>query len=265
MTDLPDAPAGAVSSHTRILRAALRDLVLRHATAGSSEAVPLDSLSIEELERSIDATERASSTPVPLGITMTHSGTVPPLADEMRPEEIAACLARGDDPYATGIDGVAPPPTPPVADLLALCRLARIFNNPEAIEAAMAPGALTVVTVPTRAARETVMDDLSALMPAFFRAGSRVVGLPTPAPDAIPRVLIPDEETAQVSRGTRRPTRSAAQLDDTVGRGLPAIVIVAPPLTDISCTAPHVKAMTIAKKARILISENSIVRAFSSR
>ncbi|MBM2578171.1 AAA family ATPase [Jannaschia sp. Os4] len=226
MSNFSEASAGAVSPHARILRATLRDLVLRHATVGASDADPIDGLSIEELERGIDAAEKASPPSVPLAVTMAHSGTVPPLADEMDPEEIAACLARGDDPCAAGIDGVAPSPTPPVAGLLVTCRLARIFDGPEAIDAAMAPGALTVVTVPMRAARETVMDDLSALMPAFLRAGSRAVGLRAPEPDALPRVLMPGEETAQVARGSRRPSRSVAQLDDTVGRGLPAIVIV---------------------------------------
>ncbi|MEM7709240.1 MAG: AAA family ATPase, partial [Pseudomonadota bacterium] len=226
MTDLSQAPAGALSPHVRILRGNLRDLVLRHIAQDSSDADPSENVSTDGPDQLLEATSDLAISPA---VAMTHTGLVPALADEMTPEEIAVCLARGDDPYATGIDGVAPPAPPPVADLLCVCRLARIFDGPEAIGAATASGALTVVTVPTRGAREAVMNDVSALLPSFLRAAARATGQAAPDPAAIPQVLMPDDDTAQVARGAWRPARSPAKLDDLVGRGLPTLVIVGRP------------------------------------
>ena len=229
MTDPTLALSSALSSRARILRASLRDLVLRHAALAASEDDPIDGLSVDELERCIDAADRASPPPIPLAISMAHTGCVPPLAGEMSPEQIAASLARGDDPYAAGIDGAALLATPSAADLLAVCRLARLFDSPEAIEAATAPGAITVVTVPTREARKAAMEDVSELLSAFLRTGALTVGLKAPDADMIPRILRADDEPVQLARGPRRPRPSAERLDDLVGAGTPALVIVGEP------------------------------------
>lgn len=180
MTDFTEAPPGALSPPMLDLqRRLLREVVRRSATyvmtgevlpdAAPDIDAPQEAAIHEVAIETIGATRALS----PLNAAFHHHGFLQPIAADMTPDEIAACIARGDDPWASAVQASGPIEDAPIRDLLAACALVRSFGAPGEPDELTAPGAITLIPVPTDDRRAALRFDLADILPTFFEFAGR--------------------------------------------------------------------------------------------
>ena len=232
MPDTTVAPAGALSPHVpHLARLLLREIVLdRHAR------LPADT----------DATDGTVDDDPDAGRAMARPATGPdrpaprfaarlraaaggrPAAADLTADEIAAWIAAGDDPWAVGTPGGHEPLAPsPVAAMLAAVALARLCPDRAAVDALVAPGAVTLVRLPGREARGALQEALTdplALM-------AHLEGMTDAGIDRL-QVLALDAVAPRAPGGTGTGTggnagADARRLDRAVAEGMPLLILAA--------------------------------------
>jgi cell division protease FtsH len=259
MTDTPTALSSALSPHVHgpaprpadLLRALLREVLRRHDTFTLSGEVSDDLAPVEGLASSEPRTDTTAKPMSPLKAAFARLPLGQPLADTMTPEEIAAALARGDDPYAADMMGNdTPVQALPVRDLRAACALVQAFGTTAELEALTAPGAVTLITLPLRADRDTLYAALADILPSYLR----LAGVPGDA-EAKLTLFRPEEEgeTVPAKRKLDRPwsgqtARPGDKLDEEISHGRP-ILLIAAGRDDLSVSARAVLTRELAWSA----------------
>ena len=230
MPDTTVAPAGALSPHVpHLARLLLREIVLdRHArlpadtdaTDGTVDDDP-------DAGRAMAMPAAGPDWPAPrFADRLRAAAGGRPAAADLTAAEIAAWIAAGDDPWAVGSSGgPAPLAPPPVAEMLAAVALARLCPDRAAIDALVAPGAVTLARLPGREARGALQEALTDPLALMGRVG----GMEGAGIGRL-HVVTLDADAPRGPGGTGaggNADADARRLDRAVGEGLPALVLAA--------------------------------------
>lgn len=178
MTDTSNAPSCALSPHVLDLqRGLLREVIRRFDTFHvTGEVLPDTGWGAGPPDESGSAEPAADPMEAPtssLQAAFANRRFHRPIAEDLTPGDCAALIARGDDPWAAGIDASGPIETVPVRDLLAACGLVRAFGDEAALDALLEPGAITLIPVRSSDQRAELYKALKDIVPPFMDLAGR--------------------------------------------------------------------------------------------
>ena len=223
MTDTTHSPAGAPSPHARDLaRLLLREIVLDRQARGRLTGEAGDP------DRGDDpGGEPWDDRPEPRLVDRLRAAAGGrPLAADMTEAEVVAEIDAGGDPWAEGgAGGPAPLAEAPLPELIAAVALARVCPDRAAIDALLAPGAVTLARLSGRESRGALRAALADPLALLARVGGmagigaerlQVMALDAPAPRAA-------GSTGTGGTGDA----DARKLDRAIAEGLPVLVVAA--------------------------------------
>lgn len=244
MTDFSTASAGALSPAVLDLqRRLLREVVRRNDTVHVTGEVlpdpdqgPAQSFTDEDTEIRATATTPSGS---PLQAAFANRQFHQPVAEQLAPEELAALIERGDDPWAAGLDTSGPMEDVPIGDLLAACSLVRSHGSDGTVDGLLVPGAITLIPMRSSTQRDALHNALEDIVPTFLHLTGRSGVKPSLAVLRMDDPVTSDRRDNQII-AQREIERRRQDFDDAVAKNTPMLVLAsgAEALPDIARRLP---------------------------